>query len=192
MVFSKTKEWLEKEKELGSPDPYNIVLATATKEGVPHSRIVAIREITTESILFFTQRHTKKVQELTENPRASMTLWLPLQQREVVIDGNIKSLSEEESVPYWQTLSRERQLRFSVYAATSGQPIDSLSELMQRQEMLDEKFKGSSIPLSENAYCGFRLFPQTFYFYTLGKDTFSEVIKYTLVEENWKQQSLSP
>lgn len=192
MVFSKTKQWLEKEKELGSPDPYNIVLATATKEGIPHCRIVAIREITTDSVLFFTQKNTKKARELADNPHASMTLWLPLQQREVIIDGDVSLLTEEENAAYWQTLPRERQLRFSVYASTSGQPIESLSELERKEKILDEKFKGSSIPVSEHAYCGFRLLPHTFYFYTLGKNTFSEVIKYTLEKQHWQQQLLSP
>lgn len=191
MVFSKTNEWLEKEKALGSPDPYNIVLATATKEGIPHSRIVAAREITSIGILFFTQRCSKKVQELTDNPKASMTLWLPLQQREVVIDGDIQSLTAAENNSYWQSYSRERQLRFSVYAKMSGQPIHSLDELEKERQLLEKKLNGLDIPLSEH-YCGFRLMPHTFYFYTLGVNTFSEVIKYTLKQQQWEQQYLSP
>lgn len=39
----------------------------------------------------------RKVRELTENTQASMTLWLPLQQREVIIDGNVEPLIQDEN-----------------------------------------------------------------------------------------------
>lgn len=45
-------EWLIQEKKLGSTDPDRIVLATAGKDNVPHSRIVAIREINEKGVLF--------------------------------------------------------------------------------------------------------------------------------------------
>lgn len=191
MPLQKIRLWLEKEKELGSPNPNNIVLATSTSQNIPHSRIVAIREITPEGVLFFTQRESRKVRELTENPHASMTLWLPLQQREVIIEGTIKTLDLTENEDYWKAIPRDRQLRFTTFGPTSGQPITSLAELEEKQKSLLQQFDGKDIPIP-HSYCGFRLIPETFYFYTLGSTTFSEVIKYTLIQSNWQQQLLSP
>lgn len=191
MPILKINEWLEKETQLGSPNPSNIVLSTVTSDHEPHSRIVAIREISPEGIIFFTQRYSRKFNELIENPNVSMTLWLPLQQREVIIEGSAKSLKEEENEKYWQALPRERQLRFTVYAKTSAQPISSLSELEKKYEEFSEIFSDSPIPISEH-YCGFRVNPHTFYFYTLGGQTFSEYIKYFLEEGEWREQLLSP
>jgi len=112
MPFVKMQNWLAEEKELGSKAPDNIILATATASGIPHSRVVAIREISPKGILFFTQRGKRKVIEMTENPHASMTLWLAHMQREVILDGIINPLTHEENQYYWNTLSRDRQLRF--------------------------------------------------------------------------------
>jgi len=44
MPFQKIKEWLDIEKSNGSTNPDCIVLATATRDAVPHTRIVAIKE----------------------------------------------------------------------------------------------------------------------------------------------------
>ncbi len=190
--FQKLIGWLELENRLAATDQtYYAVLATATREGIPHSRIVVIREITSNGMLFFTQRNTKKVKELNENPLASMTFWCAKQNREVVVDGAIEALTEKENQFYWQSLPRERQLRFMTYAATSTQPISSISELEARQEALTKQFSNQDIPMSE-FYCGFRLQPKTFCFYTLGQQTFSEIIRFSLNNDIWQEQLLSP
>lgn len=45
MPFNQLIDWLSKEKELGVMQPECAVLATCTSSGIPHSRVVAIREI---------------------------------------------------------------------------------------------------------------------------------------------------
>lgn len=189
--FAKIHHWIEKEKELGSAAPDRVVLATTTPQGVPHSRVVAVRELTAEGVLFFTQQGTRKTLELGENPDASMTLWLALQQRQVILDGIIQSLSQQENESFWKTMPPDRQLRFSAYAPTSGQPISSLDILESKLAELVKKFGEAEIPMSEY-YCGFRLIPAFIYFYTLGTQTFSEVIRYERTQKGWDEQLLSP
>ncbi len=191
MPLDQIIDWLAKEKTLGSVNPERAVLATATEKAIPHSRIVAIREISPEGILFFTQRGTRKVAELVANPHASMTIWLAQQQREIVMDGKIKVLSEEENEHYWETMPHERQLRFSAYAPTSGQPIQSLDEINQSFLELSQQWHERKIPMSP-FYCGFRLLPETCCFYTLGAEAFSEVILYQSDDNQWTTQYLSP
>lgn len=191
MPFLKIKKWLEIEKSRGSANPDCIVLATAAMDAVPHSRIVAIKEISDSSVLFFTQPSTRKALEMKENPVASATLWLPLQQREVIMDGKIHPLSNEENEAYWEQLPRERQLRFTSYAPTSGQPIESLEILNQKQAALAATHPSGQVPMN-NLYCGYRLEIHTFYFYTLGGDSFSEYIQFKRVADHWQKQLLSP
>lgn len=184
-------EWLKKESELGVEQPYCAVLATVTSTGIPHSRVVAIREIETDSLLFFTQQKTRKVNELLNNPSASMNFLLTRQERQITLEGTAIPLSKEENMQFWQTLPRERQLRFSAYAPTSGQVIQDLNELEKRKKDLVERFTNQSIPMSE-FYYGFRFTPETFIFYTVGSISFSEVIKYSKKRKVWQQQLLSP
>ena len=189
MPIEKMKEWLEKEKQLGSPEPDRIVLATASSAGKVHSRVVAIREMTDAGVLFFTQRATRKVSDLLENPSASMTLWLPLQQREVILDGLIQPLAPHENNFYWDTLPYERQVKFSMHR--SGKKVLSLAELENEYQLLLNKYRNEKVPLSD-AYCGYRLCPEVMYFYTLGVNTFSEVIKYSRINSDWNNELISP
>lgn len=60
MPFNMLKEWLNKEKERGIEDPSCAVLSTCNSSGEPHSRVVAIREIETESLfIFYTTKNTQ-------------------------------------------------------------------------------------------------------------------------------------
>lgn len=191
MPFNKTKEWIDQESELGSPNPSNAVLSTVGLNGFPHGRVVAVREFTDTGFVFFTQRDTRKVAELNKNPRASLTFWLALRQRQIIIEGTVLALTPEENQRFWQALPRERQLRFSTYAPISGQPIGSILELEVKAEVLSQRWAEEEIPMSE-FYYGFRLVPETFYFYTVGTKTFSEVSRYTCEQGLWMKKRLSP
>lgn len=119
---------------MGIEQPDCAVLSTVTSEGFPHSRVVAIREICVDSLVFFTQQKTRKVAELTNNPHAVINFLLTMQQRQIILEGIAKPLSSEENQEFWETLPRERQLRFSAYASTSGQPIHNLNVLEERKK----------------------------------------------------------
>ncbi|MFT3741560.1 MAG: pyridoxamine 5'-phosphate oxidase family protein [Gammaproteobacteria bacterium] len=191
MPFKKMQDWLEAEKNLGSPNPAHVVLATTTSDAKPHSRVVAIREIQTDGILFFTQSRKRKAIELKGNSSASLTLWLPLQQREVILDGHTIFLTDAENDHYWETLPRERQLLFSVYSPISDEAISSTKDLDIKQEILIEKYHNKAIPRNEG-YIGFKFIPQHFYFYTLGINAFSELLLYSLNNQQWALKQLSP
>ena len=89
MPINKLTQWLNKENSVGAPDPAQAVLATSTIDAIPHSRVVAIREISPEGLLFFTQRGTKKVEELNVNPRVSLNFWFELTERQIYFQKNI-------------------------------------------------------------------------------------------------------
>lgn len=191
MPVNTINAWIAKERELGCTKPERIVLATVGKEGIAHSRIVAIRELTEQGILFFTQQGTRKTQEIEYNPKASMTLWLALQQREVMIEGQLKALTQKENEYFWSKKPKESQLRMSAYAPTSGQALSSLSELEKNYQALACLYQHREVPMSEY-YCGYRLVPASFIFFTLNDSGFSEVIKYVSDEGAWASQLLSP
>lgn len=185
ILVEKIKNWIKAEKELGSQEADSVVLATASSKGEVHSRVVAIREITESGVLFFTQKRSRKVKDLNENPSASMTLWLALQRCEVVLDGVVELLAHDENKHYWESLPRERQLRFSVYRP--GDCIETLNSLQLDYETLEKKFQNQHIPMNEN-YCGYRFVPSRIYFYRLRQESFSEVTQYILNDGVWEER----
>lgn len=185
-------KWTQEELNSGAAYANNAVLATVAKDSnIPNSRVVAIRESNEQGILFFTQRNTKKVQEIISNPIASMTFWFELKAREVIINGVVEAISEEENEKYWKSYPREAQIRFYGYASTSAQPINNKKELEEKREGCRQEFADQAIPLHP-LYCGFRLKPSKFIFYTFNSGPLSDVEEYEFKEGNWNSKLLSP
>jgi pyridoxamine 5'-phosphate oxidase len=184
-------KWLEEEKEKGAPNPQQAVLSTADLNGIPYARVVAIREISAQEILFFTQKQTRKVTQLQSNPHAVITFWLELFQREVILEGINTPLSEAENIAYWQSYPREAQIRFHSYAPTSSQPIVDKSMLEEKKKHIEETYKDKPLPWSP-FYCGFRLKPTRVVFYSYRTDELSDVVEYRLKPDGWTTQLLSP
>lgn len=192
MPLQRLEQWIKEEKDNGIPNPQQAILSTATKEGIPHSRVVAIREITPQGILFFTQKGTRKVTEIANNPRASLTFWFELMQREVILEALIEALSEEENKAYWSTYPRIAQLRFLAYAPTSSQPIDSKQMLEDKKSVIEQEYRDQELPYTP-LYCGYRIIPSKFTFYEYRTDELSDVSQYVLQKNSqWQKQVMSP
>lgn len=183
--------WLQEERNAGAPNPQQAVLSTATRDAVPHARVVAIRELNADGFLFFTQRNTRKVDELVGNPLATITFWFELLQREVIVEGSVSVLTDHDNELYWQSYPREAQIRFCAYAPTSSQGISSKQLLEDKKRQIEQDYMGKPIPASD-LYCGFRLQPARFVFYAYRTDELSDVTEYSCVDGQWMEQCLSP
>ncbi len=184
-------QWIQDERVAGAPNPQQAVLSTATKDAIPHSRVVAMREVNDQGLLFFTQRGTRKTVEMNINPHASLTFWFELLLREIIIEGVVEALTEVENEHYWQSYPREAQIRFHSYAPTSSQPIQDKQELEERRRLIQQECTDQAVPMSPH-YCGFRLKPNRLVFYAYRSDELSDVVEYTSTENDWVKQQLSP
>lgn len=189
--FEILNTWIQDEASNGAPNPKHAVLSTVGLESIPHGRVVAIKEITNNGIIFFTQKNTKKVVELYHNVNASLTFWFELSQKQVTIDVTAQPLSKDENEKYWKQYPKPFQMRFYSYAPTSAQPIQSKSELQLKLQDLQKKYNENDLPVSD-LYCGFRLMPTRFVFYTFRLDELSDVIEYHKNKDGWCMQILSP
>lgn len=185
------QSWLEDEKDAGAPNPQQAVLSTVSSDAKPHSRVVAIREISQQGLVFFTQRNTRKVAELSNNTTISLVFWLELLQREVIVEGDIIPLTEAENAQYWQSYPRTAQIRFYSYAPTSSQAIASRQLLEDKKKTIEKEHQGSELPIHP-LYCGFKINPIKLIFYAYLTQELSHVLEYTRVADDWCSQILSP
>ncbi|HIF0233361.1 TPA: pyridoxine/pyridoxamine 5'-phosphate oxidase [Legionella pneumophila] len=155
MPLEQLKNWIEEEKKQGAPNPQQAVLSTVSQDAKPHSRVVAIREISAVGLIFFTQLGTRKVSEMAENPFITLTFWFELMQRQVIIEALVEPLTEAENRLYWTTYPRNAQLRFLAYAPTSGQPIASKELLEAKKNQLEQVHGQDEIPYTPlyRGYC---------------------------------------
>ena len=75
-----------------------MTLATATRDGRPSARIVLLRGLDERGLTFFTNRTSRKGDELRSNPRAAVAIhWWELG-RQVRVEGTVEEVSPEESL----------------------------------------------------------------------------------------------
>ncbi|KTC92869.1 MULTISPECIES: pyridoxine/pyridoxamine 5'-phosphate oxidase [Legionella] len=191
MPFKLLNHWIEEEKDVGAPNPQHAILSTATSDATPHSRVVAIREIREDELVFFTQKGTRKVEDLSNNPKVSLTFWFELRQREVILEAIAEPLSQSEVEHYWNTNPHSAQLRFTAYALSSMQPINSKQIIEDKKTALEREYLNKKLPLSP-FYCGFRIKPTRFIFYSFRLDELSDVAEYYWQNAQWHQRILSP
>src|SRR2546427_376921 len=117
------QRWFQQALDAGIIEPNAMVLATATKSGIPSTRVVLLKAIDQRGFTFFTNYESRKAQELAENPRASLTFpWVALE-RQVVINGSVSKVSRAEAREYFNL--RPRGSRLGAWASIQSAVIPS-------------------------------------------------------------------
>jgi pyridoxamine 5'-phosphate oxidase len=183
--------WISDEKSMGAAHAQHAILSSQGLNGASHGRIVAIREITNDWILFFTQKRTRKVSEIRNNNQVALTFWFERYAREVIVEGEASFLSEEQNAHYWDAYPFCAQIRFCSYAPTSGEPIDNKQLLEDKRRNLEQSSKDIVLPCSPD-YCGIGIKPKRFVFYSYRLDELSDVWEYLIDNHKTIQRRLSP
>lgn len=183
--------WIEEEKSLGAGNAQHAVLSTQGIETHAHGRVVAIREITQDWILLFTQKKTRKVQEIKNNKKVALTFWFERHCRETIIEGEAGFLSEQQNINYWNTYPHWAQVRFCSYAPTSGEVIESKDVLEKKRLKIEQDSKNIALPYSPD-YCGIFIKPKRFVFYSYRVDELSDVWEYQTNDSGFVKKRLSP
>src|SRR5512134_3378785 len=118
--------WLA-EARAACPQPDAMTLATADERGRPSARQVLLRGFDARGLVFFTNRTSRKAEELGRNPYAALVLhWWELG-RQVRVEGPVEAVPEAESQTYWSTRPRPSQL--AAWASPQSRPLADRDEL---------------------------------------------------------------
>ena len=166
-----------------------MTLATATPDGRPSARVVLLRGLDEHGLTFFTNRTSRKGEDLRRNPRAAVAIhWWELG-RQVRVEGVVGELSAEESAVYWSTRPRGSQI--AAWASPQSQPLESRSELDALVAGVDERFAGVEVPLPP-FWGGYRLVPETVELWVHRDDRLHDRIHYRRTGTTWRSERLAP
>ena len=182
------RAWLDEARDVVG-EPQAMTLATATPDGRPSARIVLLRELDEHGLTFFTNRTSRKGEELRRNPRAAVAIhWWELG-RQVRVEGDVDEMSAEESTEYWKTRPRGSQI--AAWASPQSQPLGGRSELDARVADIEERFGGVEVPLPP-FWGGYRLVPETVELWTHRDDRLHDRVRYTRGGTGWRSERLAP
>jgi pyridoxamine 5'-phosphate oxidase len=133
-------KWMADAKHSELNDPNAMSLATATRDGRPSVRIVLLKHADARGFTFYTNRESRKGDELLANPHASLCLHWKSRQREVRVEGAISELAAEEVDGYWKR--RQRMSQIGAWASQQSRPLANRDELLARTAEMEERFPG--------------------------------------------------
>jgi len=181
--------WMNEAIKSDLLEPNAMILATASKEGIPSARTVLLKGFDKRGFVFYTNYESSKSKNLGENPIASLLFfWVELE-RQVRITGKVEKVSQADSEAYF--ISRPRESQLGAWASKQSSVITSREVLEKKFEGMKEKFEGKEIPLPP-FWGGYRVIPQRIEFWQGRENRLHDRISYTLHAGKWKIERLSP
>jgi len=181
--------WLDDATAAGIPLPNAFALATADADGVPSVRFVLLNGLDADGLRFYTNRASRKGQDLAANPWASAAFWWPALDRQIRVGGPVRLLSDDESLAYWRTRPRGAQL--SATASAQSREIGSRAELEALVEEAEARYPGE-VPLPPT-WGGYLLLPRTVELWESREDRLHDRVEYRRGGDgSWHPRRLQP
>jgi len=186
--IAELRAWLDEARGVVG-DQQAMALATATRDGRPSARIVLLRGLDERGLTFFTNRTSRKGDELRSNPRAAVAIhWWELG-RQVRVEGTVEELSPEESSAYWVTRPRGSQI--AAWASPQSRPLTDRAALDALVEKAEQRFADEDVPLPP-FWGGYRLVPDSIELWTHRDDRLHDRVLYVRESRGWRSERLAP
>ncbi len=182
--------WIEEARaDARVKEPTAMSISTLGASGVISSRIVLLKEIQNEDLVFYTNYLSPKGEDLKLNPKiAALFYWDPLF-RQVRFEGSVKQSSRQQSEKYWNSRPRESQL--SQWISNQSRPAKDRFELKNLVDQARKDFDGKPIPCPEH-WGGYQIRPDKIEFWIGQDNRLHDRFVFLKQQEVWKSQRLFP
>lgn len=182
------QRWLSEAIQAKVNEPTAMNLATVGDNGRPQARIVLLKEVAAEGLVFFSNYQSRKGRAMAHNPYAAVTFFWPELERQVRIEGIVQQLNNTDSDAYFKT--RPYTSRIGAWASQQSEVISSKLELMTRATKFAAKYL-LAVPRPPH-WGGYVLIPDQFEFWQGRPSRLHDRIQYIWQNDNWIRQRLAP
>lgn len=137
-------------------EPTGMTLSTVSAEGKPSARIVLLKGIDAQGLVFYTNTLSRKGREIAAQPWISLSFWWPQLESQVRFEGRAARVTDAEADAYFATRPRESQL--GAWASQQSEPLRSREELERRFAGLAREYAGKTVPRPPH-WSGYRVAP---------------------------------
>ena len=117
-------ELLERAKKVPTiADATGMTLSTVSAEGRPSARVVLLKGIDAQGLVFYTNTRSRKGQEIAARPDVALTFWWPELESQVRFEGRALRVEDAEADAYFATRPRVSQL--GAWASDQSAPLRS-------------------------------------------------------------------
>lgn len=153
--FLIAQAWLRDASASEPNDPNAAALATVDANGMPNVRMVLLKEIETNSVVFYTNYQSAKGQEISVNPKAAMVLHWKSLRRQIRLRGLVSKEEGAQADAYYN--SRHLESRIGAWASQQSTPLQSRVDL--EQAVVEAAATHGNTPPRPPFWGGFRIYP---------------------------------
>ena len=180
--------WLREALARDLPEPYAMTPATATPTGMPSARILLMRHFDERGLVFFSNYHSRKGEELAANPQGAMVFFWPEVERQVRVEGLVERVGAEESDAYHQL--RPPESRLGSAASPQSRAIAHRDILEDMVAALRRQYPDG--PPRPPHWGGYRLVPSAFEFWQGRPSRLHDRLRFWRDGDGWLRQRLAP
>lgn len=189
--FSLFDRWFKEVKSnSGNSEVNAMTLSTIDKSGFPKGRIVLLKYYSIDGFIFFTNYNSDKSLSIEINNKVSISFFWEEFERQVIIKGFAKKTSAELSDKYFNSRPKGSKLG-ALVSEDQSSIIESKEFLIKKFNLLTKDFECKEIERPEN-WGGFSINPIEYEFWQGGENRLHDRIRYSLSENLWKIDRLSP
>lgn len=189
--FDQFQGWFKEALNGKILEPNAMTLATCY-HNKPSARIVLLKNVDSRGFVFFTNYHSRKGNELENNPHAALLFFWDALERQVRIEGSVEQIDRHSTEVYFN--SRPKDSRIGALVSPQSTIIESREVLENKMKTLSEKYQQEeNIPVPPY-WGGYRLIPNYFEFWQGRSSRLHDRIVYKHIAENnsWKIYRLAP
>ena len=165
-----------------------MVLSTADKTTV-NSRVVLLKELNKDRLIFYTNYLSQKGQEIKKNPKVAFNFYWPQLKKQVRGQGRLTKTSRKKSVLYWKTRSYSSQI--SQWLSHQSKQVANQQVLKNLKKQAEKKFENKPVPCPKY-WGGYELKIQNIEFWIDEKRRLHDRFLFEKVGKAWKAKRLFP
>ena len=180
--------WLREALERNVHEPNAISVSTIGLDGFPETRVVYIKELLEEGIVFYTNYHSHKGQAIAQNNKVHVLFYWPELERQIRISGLVEKVPEEMSDAYFA--SRPYSSKIGAWASNQSEKLTSRQELEQKVADFSTKYP-TEVPRPAH-WGGYLVRPVKVEFWQGRPSRLHDRIVYERNEDAWKLFRINP
>ena len=190
--LAKVAEILKKSENLNLTDWNAMNIATVSAKNIPSSRMVLLKKINDDGLVFYTNFNSKKGKDLDSNKSIAVNFWWRELQEQIRIEGAVEKLSAEKSDEYFNT--RPLKSRVAAIVSQQSETIESYEILQKEIDDLTAQFELSKENPTRPEHCGLYLVkPKSIELWKEGNFRTHQRQKYIKKDDKtWESVFLSP
>jgi pyridoxamine 5'-phosphate oxidase len=187
--FRQFQKWFGEAEAAKIPEPNAMVLATASRDGRPSSRVVLLKAIDGRGFVFFTNYDSRKGRDLEANARASLLFaWIAIE-RQVEVIGTVTKSAPEEIAAYFH--SRPHASQIGAWASAQSSIVSGRAALEESFKAIEKKYAGQEVPMPPH-WGGYRVSPETVEFWQGRRSRLHDRLRYRREKDSWIVERLAP